>query len=383
MPYAGDRTTGAEIPPLFFSCAIADNKFKSVFPKECDQIKLFNRFRSIISNACSLAVDGNRIVNLLPFFQATGIITAEFDFLSTDQVEELRKIIKCFLRLLVLILRTYTNSCKMYLFLNEVYEWLLYYLNRLDIRRLATLDFEKKSRLLHIVDAFILANPTNRHVIEMREMLKCLNREKRAFFLSYDPSQVQILSNAVSNIECKITELRSLIESKILTRKSASQITMFFIDYASCILDLAKPLRGLCSHSKPETERVLLKGKKDSFRDRLKLIPLEKDKFDSNIASMNDITRTGGVKWNGTVREIRKMLDLQITRLDKLYEEPTFSVIIDSVVNTAQVNPPLKEIQQTAREFEACFLELEVQDDNDPGVIQALRDRISALLGKK
>jgi len=380
MPYAGDKTTGAEIPILFFSSEKASKKFKSMFPKKEDQTSLFDAFRKIIRGACSLVVDRGQIVQFLPFFQATGIISSEFDGLSIGQVQELGEIIKGLLRLLGLILRTYTTSSKMYVFINEVYEWLLHYRDKLNVRSLATLDFEKKSRPLPPVDAFIHANPADEHVSEMKEWLRCLGRARREFFLSGDPSKVEALQSEVSKIECKIAELRSLIEFKILSRKNASIVASFFYDYARGLLALATPLPGLCAHPKLLDARDELKCKRNLFRDLLKLIPLNKADHDSDTALMNAITRSGGMQWNGAAREARMMFDRQIGCLESLCGQQTFSVVIDDVVNTAQVNTPLKEIQQIAREFEACFCELELRSDNDPVAIQAMRNRIRALL---
>jgi hypothetical protein len=281
MPYASDKTTGAEIPILFFSSELASKKFKSVFPKKEDQTKRFDQFRERVRNACSLAVDEGKIVQLLPFFQATGIITAEFDGLSMEQIQELREIINCFLHLLIIILRTYTSSCKMYVFINEVYEWLLHYRDKLNVRSLATLDFEKKSRPLPPVDAFILANPTDKNVIRMKEMLRCLDRAKRAFFLSCDPSQVEVLQSAVSNIECKIAERRSVIESEILSRINARKVAEFFDRYALGLLALAKPLPGLCADSMTTKVKESLTVLRDNFKRLLELIPLDKPYHDS------------------------------------------------------------------------------------------------------
>ena len=383
MPYAGDKKTGAEIPILFFSSELASKRFKSVFPKKENQTSFFDAFRKIIRDACRLVVDRDQIVQFLPFFQATSIISSEFDGLSIGQVQELGEIIKGLLRLLGLILRTYTTRSKMYVFINEVYEWLLHYRDKLNVRSLATLDFEKKSRPLPPVDAFIHANPADEHVSEMKEWLRCLGRARRAFFLSGDPSKVEALQSEVSKIECKIAELRSLIECKILSWKNASTVASFFNDYARGLLALATPLPGLCAHPKlldaRDEARDELKCKRNLFRDLLKLIPLNKADHDSDTALMNDITRKGGMNWNGTAREARKMVCLQIGCLESLCRQ-TFSVVIDGVEITVRVNTPLKEIQQTAREFEACFCELEQRGNDNPEEIQAMRDRISALL---
>jgi hypothetical protein len=381
MPYVCDKTSNAEIPILFFSSELADKKFRSVIPKKEDQTRLFDAFRKIIRDACSLAIDGDKIVQLLPIFEATGIISGQ-DGLSLEQVKELREIIKGLLHLLSIILRIYTTGSKMYVFINEVYEWLIFCQDKLNVRILATLDFEKKSRPLPPVDAFILANPTDVRVRKMKEMKKCLERAKRAFFSSCDPSQVEVLRSAVSEIECNIAELRSVIESEILSRMNASTVAKLFDCYTLGLLALAKPLPGLCAHLTLETPRNLLNGKRELFSARIQLIPFDKSKYDSDITLMNNITRRGGVNWNGTAREARKMFDLQIGCLESLCD-PTFSVVIDGVVNTVRVNTPLKEIQQTASEFEDCFCELELRDDNKPEVIQALRDRISALLSRK
>jgi hypothetical protein len=384
MPYAGDKTTGAEIPILFFSSELASKRFRSVIQKKEDQTSLFDAFRKIIRGACSLVVDRGQIVQFLPFFQATGIISSEFDGLSIGQVQELGEIIKGLLRLLGLILRTYTTSSKMYVFINEVYEWLLHYRDKLNVRSLATLDFEKKSRPLPPVDAFIGANPTDKHVIQMKEILRCLDRAKRAFFLSCDPSKVEELRSAVSDIERDITELRLRIEHMLLSRKHAIMVTSAFCKLSSAVLDVAKPVLGL--YDLPmKIAREKLKDIKEIFVRSLEQIPLNPEMRDHFMTLVSGITRDGGRRLTGKMDsfEVNEMLGKQMECLESLCD-PTFSIVTkgDVLIKTS-VRTPLDEIHQIAGEFEASFCEIEARDDNDPEAIQALRDRISALLSKK
>lgn len=387
MPYTKDKTSGAEMPSLFSSSSLEASKFGSVIRDPVNQKKHFEEFRKLMRGICRNSVGSPDFVMSILLFESNGIIITDRDGVTISQVEVLLEIIRFLLQLLTLIIRTYTVRSIRYCILSEMRDVLRHYRERLSVRHLATIEFEEKSRPLHHVDAYIIENPKDADVIELGDMEKRLAREKRALYLSVAPLEHQSLSDAVSEIERDITERRLRIERALLSKKHASMVTSAFCEFSSAVLDLANPVLGLCNLPM-KTAREKLKNLSESCISRLKPIPLGPEMRDHFTKLVSVITRDGGRRLTGKMDffEVNEMLGKQMECLESLCD-PTFSIVTEGdVLIKASVRTPLNEIHQIAGEFEACFCEVEAPGDNDPEAteaIQALRDRISALLSKK
>ena len=387
MPYTKDKTGGTEMPSLFSSSRLEASKFVAVIRDPVNQKNHFDEFRKLMCGICRNSVGSPNFVTSILLFESNGIIITDRDGVTISQVEVLLEIIRFLLQLLTLIIRTYTVRSIRYCILSEMRDMLRHYRERLSVRHLATIEFEEKSRPLHHVDAYIIENPKDADVIELGDMEKRLARAKRALYLSVAPLEHQSLSDAVSEIERDITERRLRIEHTLLSRKYASLVTSAFCEFSSAVLDLAKPVLGLCN-LQMKTAREKLKVIKDIFMLSLEQIPLDPEMRDHFTKLVSVITRDGGRRLTGKMDHVEfiAMLGKQIECLEHVCN-PTFSIVTEGdVLIKASVRTPLNEIHQIAGEFEACFYEVEAPGDNDPEAteaIQALRDRISALLGKK
>ena len=384
MPYTKDKTSGTEMPSLFSSSSLEASKFVSVIRDPVNQKKHFDEFRKLMRGICMDAVKSPDFVTSIPLFESNGIIITDRDGVTISQVEVLLEIIRFLLQLLTLIIRTYTVRSIRYCILSEMRDVLRHYRERLSVRHLATIEFEEKSRPLHHVDAYIIENPKDADVIELGDIEKSLVRAKRALYLSVAPLEHQSLLDAVSEIERDITELRLRIEHTLLSRKHAIMVTSAFCKLSSAVLDVAKPVLGL--YKLPmKIARERLKAIKDIFVLSLEQIPINPEMRDHFMTLVSGITRDGGRRLTGKMDsfEVNEMLGKQMECLESLCD-PTFSIVTEGdVLIKTSVRTPLNEIHQIAGEFEASFREIEARDDNDPEAIQALRNRISALLSKK